>query len=71
MARKARLSAREVKESRASELMRSMQRNLRLSGDALRAANEDAKLLGKLLAELTEKEPPPCTDSTPSNPREN
>lgn len=70
MARK-RVSAREVKEGRAAELMRSLDRNLRLSADALRAAKEDAKLLGKLLAELSEKESPPCSDSGPPNPREN
>lgn len=71
MARKARLSARKVKEGRAAELMRSLKRNLKLSADALRAANDDQKLLEELLAELTEKESPPCTDSGASNPAAN
>ena len=71
MARKPRLSARKVKTGRAAEVMRSLRRNLKLSADALRAANDDAKLLEDLLSELAEKEHPPCSDSTPSSPPSN
>lgn len=65
---KRRLSAREVKEGRAAEILKSMRRNMALCGSAHRAAQEDMKLLEKLFAELTEKEGPPCSDSGPSSP---
>ncbi len=70
MARK-RLSAREVKERRATQVMTSFMSNLSLMRTAMRAAENDAKTLRELLAELTEKESPPCSDSSPSNPPAN
>ncbi len=71
MARKQRLSAREVKERRAAEILASFNSNLKLMRTAMRAAETDAKRLGELLSELSEKESPPCSDSGPQNPREN
>lgn len=67
MARK-RASARDQKERRAAQIISTFQSNLKMVRTALRALETNAKELGELLAELTEKESPPCSDSGPSNP---
>lgn len=70
MARK-RVSGRSLKEQRARDIQSMNAANIRMIETALRALKNGVRELGDLLAELSEKESPQCSDSSPPNPREN
>lgn len=68
MASKRPRSAREIKKSRATELIESIEDNLAIAAKAHDAARKQLRALKEITRTVGEKESPPCTDSGASNP---
>lgn len=64
MAAKRRPSAREIKKSRATELIESIEDNLAIAWKAFEAAKKQLRALKEITRAAPDREPPQCSDSS-------